>query len=288
MYCAVFQTAKPTTTATATVAPVLAEAQGRPGSAPGRPGTSSGSWVRAGHLGRPRSAPPAARPPPRRARATIPAAAAGTTSSASGTRTSAPTKSPSHQVRQTVGTAPESMTSPASCASEPTVALAAAPAASAASMPIRARMLRSGAPSGTRRRSSAPRRPPRAGCRRSGAAPCRPGSRRNWSTSRSAITRPGHSESPAQVQERDGDAHRQPDDGRDRPGDLEREDQLRGAVVDRDRARAAASGSGDARVRGGVVRLRRPATTSGADMAARHHVTSDRAPECDSATTQAG
>ena len=73
---------------------------------------------------------------------------------ATGTSTSAPVKSPSHQVRQTFATWSGSTTSPASCASEPIVALTAVPAASAPSIPITPPMLRSGGPLRATRRSS--------------------------------------------------------------------------------------------------------------------------------------
>ena len=72
---------------------------------------------------------------------------------ASGTRTSVPVRSPNHQVRHTVASAGVSITPPASCASEPIVALTAVPAANAASMRTIPRMVSSGEPLGTSRRS---------------------------------------------------------------------------------------------------------------------------------------
>jgi hypothetical protein len=72
---------------------------------------------------------------------------------ASGTITSAAERSPSHQVRHTVTSAPPSITLPSSCASVPIVALSTVPAASATSIRMIPSIVSSGEPNGTSRRS---------------------------------------------------------------------------------------------------------------------------------------
>ena len=116
-----------------------------PRSAAGNTRYSSGSWRAGGDRaehdqhGEQRAALE------RHARAAAPAAGRDH-AMASGTSTSAPVKSPSHHVRQTVSSSPASITSPISCANVPTVALTVTPAASAASTPITPPMLPSGGP----------------------------------------------------------------------------------------------------------------------------------------------
>ena len=152
---------------------------------------------------------------------------------ASGTRTSAPVKSPSHHVRQTMASSSASMTPPASCASEPTVALdgdaggergehAHQAADAAQRRPL-------AAPGGA---AAAPRQDLEqvpAGLEQRGA-----------DRGRAVVVGQQVADQDARPQprgrpgtERDADAGGQPHDRRHRAGDLEREDQLRGAVVGR-------------------------------------------------------
>ena len=74
--------------------------------------------------------------------------------SASGTTSSAPVASPSHQVRQTVPTSWKPITPPESSEVAPTVALTAAPAATETAIAPTPRGLASGEPCRTRRRRS--------------------------------------------------------------------------------------------------------------------------------------
>ena len=102
-------------------------------------------------------------------------------------------------------------------------------------------MLSSGGPPRATSGAAARRRPaPRARSRTSGRAPSRAEARRSrWRAGR----RSGHRATarPAEVEERDADADRQPHDRRDGPGDLERVPELRRAVIGRGE-RATASG----------------------------------------------
>ena len=164
------------------------------------------------------------------------AAAAEYQASATGSTTRAPAKSPSHHVRQTSGAAPVAITEPRRSDSVPTVALTAAPAAIAVTMPREApdagqrRAARDQPPHQQRRDQHLEEIAERLAHR--GAE----GQRRVVVDQEVADQHARPQTDPAEVQEGDGDPDRQPDDGGDRTGELEGEADLGGDVV-RDRQR---------------------------------------------------